>query len=60
MTVLLTLPKQLLKKKGKQKNDHMQVIFYNKGCVWGALRKNNMENNKTFNSQVGSSEGIGI
>lgn len=45
-TVLLTLPKQLLKKiKGKQKNDHMQFIFYNKECVCGPLRKNNMQNN---------------
>lgn len=47
-------------KKGKQKNDHMQVTFYNQGCVCGALRKNNMQNNKAFNSQLVSSEGIGL
>lgn len=38
----------------------MQFIFYKKRGVCGPLRKNNLQNNKTFNSQVGFSEGTGI
>lgn len=44
--------------KSKQKNDHMQFIFY-KGTVCGPLRKNNIQIKNPSNNHIRSSGGAG-